>query len=377
MNNIKQLGWGTPNTIHYYFVFDEASNLKFKCEFRINNVGLVSLHDYELQKPKGEYRIAIFGDSFTASLQMMKPWPDSLEEKLNKGAALKEKLGVSDFKVYNFGMYAGGFRDFVQQAKAAKDLDPDMVIVNFIAADFPRCNDCVTEMDNPMKDKTRRLVSGKTPVYTDEASGETAFLNMSCEQGPVSLDNDSCVHSFNLEIPPNLAERQDIVSEIKKNVIHRFLRGKLLTSLFPYSIKYAIDKKLSVMDIRHPDLFKSYSKSYSLTDQQQINQAVSCLEEIKSMYKGKTVLFTLNPTHYDLTWQINEGQSHQVMEKGKDIRITFMREFLPTNLSKEEYLSWYCLPYDGHMSDKGGRVYSDAMAALIRDTLTAETAPTP
>lgn len=366
----EALGWGPPHTTHYHYVFDEDSRIAWKSIYHFNNMGLVSGRDYDVARKDGEYRIAIVGDSFTASVQMEVPWPDRLEDLLNADAALKAKMGVSTFRVYNFGMYAAGFPDFVNLAKLARDLTPDMVIVNFIAADFPRCNNCTTEIDNPLKDKARKLVSGDIPIQIDEAGQDVGYLKVSCENPPIDFSNDTCRHSYNLVLPPHMATDPEKTRKVKQEVVKRFLRGQLVTSLYPYSIAMALGKSPSLTELRHPEWFRGpETKKRELTPDEIIAQAADSMQAIRDMYPGKIVFATLNPTYDDLTWQPAEDTTQALMQAAPWLRVHFMRHVLPAGKSKEEMYAWYCLPHDGHMSDAGGQEYARATATVITDML--------
>lgn len=368
--NTDPIGWETPNRTHFYYVYDENSDIVWKSIYHFNNMGLVSRRNYDPAKKTGEYRIAVIGDSFTASVQMMEPWPDRLEDVLNTDKSLMGKLGVTTFKVYNLGMYAAGFPDFVKLAKIAHKLDPDMVIVNYIAADFPRCNNCTTEIDNPLKDKAKQLVSGEIPVPIDAEGKEVGYLRVSCEQPPVDFSNDTCRHSYNLSLPPEMAADPAKVRKVKQEVVRRFLRGQLLTSLYPYSIAMALGKSPSLTDLRHPEWFNGpETKKRELTQEEIILQAASSLEAIRDMFPGKVFLAMLNPTYDDLTWQPAEDTTRALLAAAPWLSVKLMREYLPKDKSKEEMYAWFCLPHDGHMSDKGGEVYALTTARVIEEVL--------
>jgi len=77
----------------------------------------------------------------------------------------------------------------------------------------------------------------------------------------------------------------------------------------------------------------------------------------------------LNPTCHDLTWQPAEDTTRALLAAAPWLSVKLMREYLPKDKSKEEMYAWFCLPHDGHMSDKGGEVYSLATARVIEEVL--------
>lgn len=364
------IGWGKTNTTNYYYIFDENSRIAKQTIYHMNNVGLVSQHDYYTDEPDNEYRIAIIGDSFTAALQMNTPWPNRLEDVLNNDAQFKARLGGKTIRVYNFGMFSAGFPEFLTLAKKARALHPDMIIVNYVAAAVAVCNQCNEEADTPLKDKERALISGKIPIDIDGQGTDIGYLNVSCEKLPIDFSNDTCRHSYNLELSPDLATNPSKVRKIKQEVVRRFLRGQLVTSLYPYSWDLIRGKMPSVTQLRHPEWFSGHSsKNRTLTEPEMVQQAVDSLRGIRDLYPGKILLATLNPTYDDLTWHPSEKLTNMIMAAYPSQSIRYMREYLPQGRPADEMRAWYCLPQDGHMSDKGGEEYARAMERVISEAL--------
>jgi hypothetical protein len=370
-SEVLPIGWGKQNTTNYYYMFDEDSRIAWKSIYHINNAGLVSRNDYHADNPDNEYRVVIAGDSFTAALQMDMPWPDRLENMLNHDKQLISKLGGKTIRVYNLGMYSAGFPEYLDLAKAAGALHPDMIIVNYVSAAFAVCNKCNEAADTPFKDKERELLSGEIPIDADGQGKDIGYLKISCETLPIDFSNDTCRHSYSLILPPSLATVPSKVRKIKQEVVKRFLRGQLLTSLYPYSWDLVRGKMPSVTDLRHPEWFSGQgSKSRTLTEPEMIQQAADSLLGIQKLYPGKIVLATLNPTYDDLTWQPSEEMTKKLLSAYPDLTIKYMRKYLPQGRSADEMLTWYCLPHDGHMSDKGGEEYALAMERVISEALT-------
>ena len=363
------LGWGKPNTTDYYYMFDEDSRITLKTTYHFNNAGLVSHHDYLLDKTPNEYRIVILGDSFTAALQMNTPWPDRLEDMLNQDEQLKTKLGGKTIHVYNFGLFSAGFPEFQVLAKSAARLKPDMIIVNYVSAAIGVCNQCNDSADTPLKDKERSLYSGEIPIDIDGQGKDIGYLKISCETLPIDLSNDTCSHSYNLVLPPDLAANPDKVRAIKRTIVKRYLRGKLVSSLYPYCWDLVRGKMPSVNELRHPEWFGNGHKSWTLTEPQMVQQAVDNLRAIRDLFPGKVLLATLHPTYDDLTGKPSEKLTGSIRAAVPDIPFKLMREYLPQGRPAEEMHAWYCLPNDGHMNDTGGELYARAMERVVHDAL--------
>jgi hypothetical protein len=108
---------------------------------RTNNVGLLSDKPYRFERdPKHpEYRIVVLGDSMTGPTTATYQWVDTVEDLLNSNRALRQKVGGKEFRVYNLGWVAAGFQTFWKAyEKSGQYFSPDMVVVNYIEADFPR-----------------------------------------------------------------------------------------------------------------------------------------------------------------------------------------------------------------------------------------------
>jgi hypothetical protein len=67
---------------HSQYTMDGKSSRHW--QVRYNNLGWVSHNDYNAKKDINEYRIAIIGDSMTASNTNDLPWPDITQEYLNQ-----------------------------------------------------------------------------------------------------------------------------------------------------------------------------------------------------------------------------------------------------------------------------------------------------
>ena len=102
--------------------------------YTVNSWGHRSDQEYMLEKPEGEFRVLVLGDSMTAGLgikNVKNTYPKKLEYYLN------EKLDVPKFKIINaghpawstdnelFDLFANGFK-----------FQPDMVILGYFHNDI-------------------------------------------------------------------------------------------------------------------------------------------------------------------------------------------------------------------------------------------------
>lgn len=100
----------------------------------INNAGLRSLRDFQREKPAGEFRIAVIGNSFSACVQIPIPWPDYLHKVLNEDKDLLRALNCSSINVLNFARDGVSFPNFAAIARHEVPLyTPDLVLVCFLS----------------------------------------------------------------------------------------------------------------------------------------------------------------------------------------------------------------------------------------------------
>ncbi|MEK7449062.1 MAG: SGNH/GDSL hydrolase family protein, partial [Planctomycetota bacterium] len=109
---------------------------------RINAQGLRD-HEYDYEKKKGVFRIAVLGDSFTESLPvpLEKTFVKLLEKKLNSGGRETEVInfGCSDY---------GTAQEYLMWREESKKYQPDLVILAFCTINDIRNNHRAFYQDN-------------------------------------------------------------------------------------------------------------------------------------------------------------------------------------------------------------------------------------
>src|SRR5262252_4529577 len=107
--------------------------------WQTNSHGHVSDVDYPERKPPDEYRIAVFGDSFTANITNNVRWTAVLERQLNDSARWKASVGGRHTRVLNFAVDGTGLVQFAAMLKHyGLKFEPDLVLVNLISDDILR-----------------------------------------------------------------------------------------------------------------------------------------------------------------------------------------------------------------------------------------------
>lgn len=94
---------------------------------------------FPVEKPAGEYRIALLGDSFAAGDANYIRWVDLLQDYLNRSEDWRRQVGNKFTRVVNFAMGGTGLVQWgaVYEFEADR-FAPDLVIVNFITDDIIR-----------------------------------------------------------------------------------------------------------------------------------------------------------------------------------------------------------------------------------------------
>lgn len=142
------------------YVYDAKTGYRYPARFKAdrghpwfshwetNSHGHVARSEYPREKPAGEYRIAVVGDSFTANITNNLRWPDELEDVLNDRGDWPPRMRGLHTRVINFGVDGMGMEQFAAVAEhAVPAFQPDLVIVHFISDDLLRRFRYVTPQD--------------------------------------------------------------------------------------------------------------------------------------------------------------------------------------------------------------------------------------
>jgi hypothetical protein len=338
----------------FLWFIDDESKIRLEVRYRTNNLGFISSRDYFPRRDRErEFRIAVIGDSLTAAREMKIPWPDLLEDFLRADGELARRVGREP-RVYNLGLPGAGFEHFVRIARGpAEVLDPDLVIVNYIEDDFQRPLELVSSPEAPITGGTLEFRAGDGPE-------DVARLAVSCERPPVSFENETCRHHFNLSMPWALAHSPEKVGRVKRTIVREYLRGQLWGSLYPYGVMKLMGRPVSLHHYRNPELFRSRGPS----DEEAVEMALRSLREIRTAHPH--VLVTLHPLFPEMFPEpVPYARTGELLARDPGLDVVVMRERIDAARRGGEAYGWYNLPFDVHMSQQGGRVYARTMADLI------------
>jgi hypothetical protein len=108
-----------PNTKPIFGRFEEKKYI-FKHQIFINNLSFRSSNDYKDKKIK---KIAVIGDSYVASFDVLNPWTTILEEKLKRDL---------DLELYNLGLPGTGPTNWIGHKETLLKIKPDILIIGLV-----------------------------------------------------------------------------------------------------------------------------------------------------------------------------------------------------------------------------------------------------
>lgn len=354
------------STVHRK-VYDADDNVVLENHYRVNNLGWISGSDYTREKPDGEYRIAVIGDSLTGNMTSNLPWTDVLQRRLNADPDLVKALGVQRIAVLNLGV-AGASMEFMANPLAviARRFSPDMLVVNYITEDLPRRhNGALDTLDKmpPEPPAPVNEVQSETPYITvPSVTIRGVAIPLTCASGPPTLSNPDCRPSTFWSVPRGKDVTAAEVRALKQAVAREALWQRIVLSTKPLALLEAIGRANA----------QSAPTAHSQDSGADIELGLRALGFISRLHSKVIV------THNPLQWHLDRTNRPAAMEPfieqaraaGHDV--VQMEDHLPVSLGAAEWARWYMLPYDGHWSDYGGEVYGKAMYELLRARLMKE-----
>lgn len=350
----EQIGYRyKPNSQVLYANFDKTNEVLQSNHFKVNNMGHISPTDDAVAKPASEFRIGILGDSFTASIHNDTPWPSLLEQRLNADDDLKTKLGVSSFKVINFGMDGTGIVQWTSVvSNEVLRFNPDLLIVNFITDDI-----------------TRRFL-WRVSIKPPQSNGDY-YLGLMCSTLPATLENRDCAVLKMITFNTPLFDDKNQLSRIKREIYNEESARIDWLSVYPELLARTLGRslglrpRLSLSDLEIP---------YFRTDEEGIKASTEALRQIKSLFPHTLILH--NPMYAELRPKsipadVIETMRTRVqsMQRDSSLDIVLMEDHMPDPSDDAEVSSWFKLPWDPHFSNYGAGVYAQAVYGQLEERL--------
>lgn len=339
-----------PNQVAKIRVVDRKGNVKLATEVHTNRFGMVSRRPKRTTPTGTIYKIAVIGDSMTASYYNNFPWPDDLERLLNDMEALKQKLRVDHFSVFNFGQGSSGVQQFDMVSKEwTARFEPDLVIVNLITDDVFR----------------KPVWRGTIHVDFGEAKRNVI---LQCGRPPVALDNPYCTFpGWFVADPQRIAEvgyLTRLERERRRYAIDKLNWFKADFEVVRWSARqlgFDVAPSLSIRYVGQPR-FANWSEA--------VAESAKALKNISERSKRLLVVHVPGIEHIaDLqTKSLRKWRrSHPMLELERisGVQIHFAREYFSEPANFRAVVSWFNLPVDRHFSDEGARRHAAAVAKLV------------
>jgi len=356
-------GYYRPHTTFHWRRFDAQHNLLHECQVAINNRGFISANDYSVDKPAGEFRIALIGDSLTACITNDTPWADLLEKELNGDAALKQRLAARTIRVMNFGLAEAGLHKFaINYRNFASDYSPDFVIVNYIEDDFPREGNANLLLDQPSR-ATKAAAPKDYFAQVQEAKiqilGNITPESYRAYADPLQIPEASPGFFFVVEDDAVTFDKEKIAS-IKREAANRYLSTRLWRSWHPHLLYRALGQPFS---LNYADRMFA-SLSYNVSDQ--VEHALQAIYDIQSRHPQ--VILLRNPLIQDLDGRVSQQDATRLLEqRAPDLKIVRMEKYMPLENGQKDIYTWFNLPHDGHFSNYGVKIYAHAVHQVIAE----------
>ena len=342
----EQVGYQyIPNQQIRLTLTDHLDANVFATDMILNNVGNVSRFDDDLTKPEGEFRIALIGDSFTASNFNPNPWGDQLEVLLNRDEALKDQLGVTDFNVMNFGREAigvGQFDDIYLHSVAP--FEPDLVVGSFISYDIQR-----------------RFVWRDTVTLVTETRAYDLVL--SCASLPVSIENLDCEFGIVLILDANQAQDENFLTQMRQDIYQADLNRRPWGHVYPELLAHLLGETIGLQS--NLQRGSQQNRLVYSDDRTAIAESEAALDHLSE--QAHQTLIVHIPMFYEIEGGINPLATSLMGQT--DLPIIAMLDHLPIEDDAEMMRGWYNLPWDNHFSDEGAAVFAQAIYQKLKEQL--------
>jgi len=305
-----------------------------------NNFGLISPDDSALLKPETEYRIAVIGDSFSATTTSSLTWPTALERLLNEDSSLSSLVRKKSFKVLNFGLDGTGFVQWPDVYKyRAEPFRPDMVIVNFMWSD-------------PIR---RYIYRDTIKVASDD------YAVIVCTALPTKLANPACQSALCFILDPEKPDFRAKALRVSKEIHEQEVRRLPWFSIYPELLAMLLKGRFG---LKQRLLVQNYSPILYASQEEAYRVSTESLRQLAAMNPKLIVFF--HPTVEQCLNKKSSDMTSEFMRQARDFKIVNMLDALPLNTDEDEIRKWYNVPYDSHPSDYGAEVYARAARDQLR-----------
>ncbi len=339
----------------YRWMFYNADNMLVRSsQVRVNNIGLISSHNRDLEpRDPGEFRIVVLGDSVTASMTNDIPWVDILDDLLNADTNLKATLGVSKFSVMNYGREGTGVVQFADVfVNEAKNVSPDLVLVNFISDDI-----------------IRKFIWRTMLASPSSASPDVSWI-LQCYSLPANLENPDCNFVNTLVVGSDVLTVSEKLRVAKRDIYNYRVAQIPWLSLYP-NLLASLDRD-NVLGLRSS--FQSRLNLdailHNYTDDEGVAASQAALQKISEQQSRVLALHTPLPNEIE-SGQV-PGYVHAFVDRVTNlVEVVPMASIMPVASANPEEISRWYNTADTHFSNTGAEVYAKAAYYVLREYLTS------
>lgn len=311
---------------------------------RVNNFGHISSRNDTLAKKKGEFRIAVLGDSLTACIHNDTPWTDALQLLLERDQRFLKSVSASSVSVLNFGMDGVGVEQFPKVLEhEVLQFQPDLILVNFITADI-----------------YRRFVWRKSVRPTQDSRYE---ITLNCVSLPASLSNPQCAYADILAIPTDLSSQSEILHGVRKEISEQVASRIPWLTPYPQFLSWATKGRLESLLGRSP--YDPLTPTIE-TREESKTTTVKALKHLFQISQNVRILHM--PTYWELVYQAVPKLAQEVMVLASELKITPMISYMPKKENKSQINPLINYPHDMHWSNLGAQVYAAAIQRYLHDS---------
>ena len=375
--DMRDRGFGRPGSLYgpypisvnaTYSRYGIDGQLDSRIVVRFNNFGWVSHFDYSRAKAPGEYRIAVVGDSLTASVNNETPWPDVLQRLLDSDLVFKNLVGARRVSVLNLGVAGAGMQLMANPlAVIAKRFSADLLVVNLVIEDLARRDNfdfekLPIEPEEPFDDSPAK----PAPRFPDSFEVNGIRVAFFCQNG-----SSECRVNPVFQSAPGRKVTAAEINMVKRKAARRLLwRGPLL-SLRPLTLEAILGKPLfPAARAETPALAMLTGRK-----REDIDIGLRALRLTERLHPGS--LRTLNPVlwYFDPACRPRLIDQFLTLSDEAGLPIVDMTYEVPMQLGDAERRRWYNLPFDYHWSDHGAEIYAHAVARVIKAHLANQLHP--
>ena len=350
-----------PNAKFAFRFYGVEGEPLYQADLKLNNLGLISLRDYSKKKGSDEFRIVVLGGEQSASSVANISWPDALEDQLNR------EFSGANFRVLNFAWPDAGPEHYIEYWKnEVAQYSPDLVIINSPETDFYR----TIQGANPTLRGKELVLSQDYRFQVDATRFLIRVAVTKDNKKEINLANENVIASRPYGIFSDGAPTPiDVISDsqlIKK--VQRKLVEDQITASMPAFGTFTLNKigitKSTVLPVSQVRNFDAVAPA---TIQDDIITAEFGVKVFGWMRRNiPNVMFIHNFHAGEIATDFRH--TRKMNELDPNIQVIDMRNYLQTNISKEELSSWYMIPHMGEkFSDKGHLAYANLVANMLCD----------